>query len=318
VTAATTALAGAFAHPALLYRGEDEYLTATVPFVRAGLAAGEPVAVAVPGPHLALLRAHLGDDTARVTLVDMGREGRNPGRIIPAVLHAFADAHHGAPARIVSEPLWAGRTAAEYPACVRHEALINLAFAGRRATILCPYDVGRLPPAWLADAAATHPVLVDGTGRRDSDGYAPERILRSSNEPLTAPPTARVYRFDRSSSSQVRRAASAAAERAGVPARRVHDVAVVFSELASNSVVHGGGEGVLRLWHDDTHFVGEVSDAGRLTDPLAGRLPIAADDEGGRGLLLVNLLADLVRVHLDPAGTTTRVHFAHAGPGTAR
>ncbi len=315
MTAATTALAGAFAHPAVFYRGDDEYLAAILPFVRAGLAAGEPVAVAVPGPRLPLLRAHLGDDAARVRLIDMGRAGRNPGRIIPGVLHAFADEHRDAPPRIISEPLWAGRTAAEYPACVQHEALINLAFAGRHATILCPYDVGALSPAWLADAAATHPVLVDGDGRRDSHGYAPERIMRSSNVPLQAPPTARVHRFDRSTAQQVRRAAAAAAESAGVPARRVHDVAVVFSELASNSIVHGGGSGVLRLWHDDTHFVGEVSDGGRPTDPLAGRVPIPADDERGRGLLLVNLLADLVRVHLDPAGTTTRVHFTR---GAAR
>ncbi|OXM61064.1 MEDS domain-containing protein, partial [Amycolatopsis vastitatis] len=51
-----------FVHPALFYRGADEYLAGTVPFIRSGLAAGEPVAVAVPGPNLALLRAELGAD----------------------------------------------------------------------------------------------------------------------------------------------------------------------------------------------------------------------------------------------------------------
>jgi histidine kinase-like protein len=76
--------------------------------------------------------------------------------------------------------------------------------------------------------------------------------------------------------------------------------------------VHGGGTGVLRLWHDAIHLVGEVSDGGRLMDPLAGRVPAAPDAEGGRGLLLVNLLADLVRVHADAAGTTVRVHFVRS------
>ena len=37
-----------FVHPALFYSGTAEYLAGCVPFVRAGLTAGEPVAIAVP------------------------------------------------------------------------------------------------------------------------------------------------------------------------------------------------------------------------------------------------------------------------------
>ena len=51
----------AFAHPALFYQGPWEYLAETVPFIREGLAADEPVAVAVPRPRLELLREALGD-----------------------------------------------------------------------------------------------------------------------------------------------------------------------------------------------------------------------------------------------------------------
>src|SRR4051812_38040295 len=82
-----------FRHPALFYAGEQEYLDGTLPFVRDGLAAGEPVAVAVPGPNLELLRAALGPDAAAVHMLDMRTVGRNPGRIIAGVLAAFADAH---------------------------------------------------------------------------------------------------------------------------------------------------------------------------------------------------------------------------------
>ncbi|TQM13272.1 MEDS domain-containing protein, partial [Pseudonocardia kunmingensis] len=39
-----------FRHPALFYAGMDEYLAGTMSFIADGLAAGEPVAVAVPGP----------------------------------------------------------------------------------------------------------------------------------------------------------------------------------------------------------------------------------------------------------------------------
>src|SRR5689334_20753841 len=75
-----------FAHPALFYRDAAEFIAGTVPFIREGLAAGEPVAVAVPRSGLELIRAELGYDAARTTLIDMAQAGRNPGRIIPSVL----------------------------------------------------------------------------------------------------------------------------------------------------------------------------------------------------------------------------------------
>ncbi|MFD1044397.1 hypothetical protein ACFQ1S_01705, partial [Kibdelosporangium lantanae] len=50
-------------------------------------------------------------------------------------------------------------------------------------------------------------------------------------------------------------------------------------------------------------------DRGHLTNPLAGRVPASVTQFGGRGLLLVNHLADLVRIHTTPAGTAVRVYF---------
>lgn len=81
---ANAALSGeAFAHPALFYQGPWEYLSETVPFVRAGLAADEPVAVAVPGPRLALLREALGDLAAGVRMIDMGWRAATPAGSSP-------------------------------------------------------------------------------------------------------------------------------------------------------------------------------------------------------------------------------------------
>lgn len=152
-----------FAHPALLYRDEQEYLAGTVPFIHQRLDAGEPVAV--PEANLALIRTALGERPAQVRLLDMAQAGRNPGRIIPRVLRAFADAHSEGRVRIIGEPIWVGRTEAEYPACVQHEALINLAFKGREVTILCPYDASRLNETAQADALATHPTII-ASGRQ--------------------------------------------------------------------------------------------------------------------------------------------------------
>lgn len=304
------ATASAFLHPALFYCGDEEYLAATVPFVLEGLHAGEAVAVAVPGPKLALLRTTLGRDADRVRFHDMTEVGLNPGRIIPGVLRAFADVHQTGRVRIIGEPIWPGRSAMEYPACVQHEALINMAFADRPVTILCPYDVGGLDDVVLADAELTHPVLIDATGARDSAGYAPADIVAAYNQPLPEPAAAAILSFDHASFPQVRRFAVEHARRAGLPVRRIDDMALAVSELATNSIVHGGGAGTLRIWTADDQLICEIADGGTLIDPLVGRRPVAPGSLGGRGMLLVNLVADLVRVYTADAGTVIRVHVA--------
>ncbi|MER6420649.1 sensor histidine kinase [Streptomyces sp. NPDC001137] len=302
-----------FVHPALLYRDEHEYLAGTVPFVRDALAAGEAVAVAVPGERLRLIRDALGDDARAVRFLDMREAGRNPGRIIPAVLRAFADAQPpGTRVSIIGEPIWAGRTPAEYPACVQHEALINAAFRGRSATILCPYDIRRLDPQVVADAFATHPTLLRAGSRRheDSGAFAPADVVARYNEPLPPALPLLSFRFDADSLSEARHLAVDEAVRLGLPSARVQDLALATAELATNSVVHGGGSGELGVWAEDGYVVCEVRDKGHMTDPLAGRRPVPRDQHGGRGLLMVNLVADLVRVHTGPDGTTVRCWFA--------
>ncbi|WP_329273154.1 sensor histidine kinase [Streptomyces sp. NBC_01451] len=299
-----------FAHPALFYRGEEEYLDGTVPFIREGLTAGHPVAVAVPGPNLALLRDTLGEDAASVRFLDMTDAGRNPGRIIPRVLRAFADAHPQTHVRIIGEPIWAGRSGVEYPACVQHEALINPAFEGRDVTILCPYDAERLDEEVLTDAYATHPVVVSGGSRRPSPSYAPGQAFARCNQPLTAAPaTAEPQRFGIDELPVVRRFAVAFGAQLGLSGVRLDDLALAVAELTTNSVVHGGGSGILRIWSEDSRVVCEVRDSGQLNDPLAGRRPAPRDQRGGRGLLLVHAVADLVRVHTDPDGTTIRFYL---------
>lgn len=303
---------GTFVHPALFYRDDEEYLEGTVPFVREGLAAGEPVAVAVPGDRLRMVRDALGDDADTVRLLDMREAGRNPGRIIPGVLRAFADGRPaGKRVRIIGEPIWAGRSTAEYPACVQHEALINAAFRDRAVTILCPYDAVRLPAHVLADARATHPTVIPAGARpvRDSEAYAPDAVVARYNEPLPPAAGAMTFPFAAESLTPARHVAAEEGRRLGLTGVTLDDLAIATAELTTNSVVHGGGSGVLRIWAEDGHVLCEVRDGGRMTDPLAGRRPASRDQRGGRGLLMVNLIADLVRVHTGDEGTTIRCWF---------
>ena len=80
-----------------------------------------------------------------------------------------------------------------------------------------------------------------------------------------------------------------------------------MTELATNSLQHGGGRGVLRIWPTAAGLAGEVEDQGRLADPLAGRLPPPDSSPRGRGLVIVNHLCDLVRVHTGPDANRIRI-----------
>ncbi|GAB3227478.1 sensor histidine kinase [Glycomyces halotolerans] len=308
-----------FQHPAMFYSGADSYLAGTIPYIDAGLSAGEPVAVAVPAPNLASVRDALGACADHVLLIDMAEAGANPGRIIPGVLHAFADAHFDHRVRIITESIWPARTEAEYPACAQHEALINLAFTGRDATILCPFDTAGLDRHMTADARATHPVLIDHTGRHHSDQYDPGRVFTDHNRQLPRPPRSAIERaVDPATLNNARWFLTSYGRNAGLSVDQLIDLEIAVTELLTNSIKHGGGSGTLRVWADDRHLICDVSDAGHLTDPLAGRRPADGDERHGRGLLLVNHIVDLVRMHTSSWGTTVRIHLRLPTPHRRR
>ncbi len=122
-------------------------------------------------------------------------------------------------------------------------------------------------------------------------------------------PQVPAFAFDAERLGAARRFAADRARAAGLSQDRVDDFVLAIGELAANSIRHGGGRGTLRVWVEEGMLTGEVHDAGRLTDPLAGRRPVAATALGGRGLLVVHHVADLVRSTTGDDGTATRVHL---------
>ncbi|WP_213452571.1 sensor histidine kinase [Rhizomonospora bruguierae] len=300
-----------FVHEALLYRDAEDYLAGTVPFISDALAAAEPVLVAVPGENLTLLREALGAAAGGITFMDMAEVGRNPGRILPWVMHAFMDERQHQRVRVVGEPVYVGRTDAEYRACVQHEAMVNVAFADRQALMLCPYDAFRLPAAALADAASTHPLVRRGADRASSRAYAdPDQVVAAFNVPLAEGPAAEeLITFDAARLGEVRRAVVRLAREAGLVGERVTDLQLAVNEVATNAVVHTSGPGTLRIWREPRELVCEIRDHGRLADRRAGRTPVDVYDGSGRGLLIVHELCDLVEIHTGEAGTTIRLHM---------
>ena len=302
-----------FEHLGLLYHDTGEYLAGTTAFVREALAVGNPVLVAVPGANLDLIRDALGDDGTAVAFEDMAVAGRNPGRIIPGMLLDFADRHPGRRVAVIGEPIWPGRSLAEYPVCATHEALINTAFVGRDAAILCPYDVRGLDATRVADAHRTHPVLVERAERRMSTAYTdPVQTAAAFNLPLPRPPASAVwlsYR-DKFALAEIRRFVVERARAAGLSRDRVDDLAISVNELATNTAEHTGDGGRVSIWTERDVVICQVEDTGHITNPMAGRLPVPPTDIGGRGLLMVNQICDLVRVHTEPGRTTIRLHIS--------
>lgn len=298
-----------FMHSALFYRGDREYLAGVVPFILDGVRNGEPVLVAAPAGHLALLRDGLGDACDEVTMADMGDVGRNPARAMGA-MSAFAEKHRGRRVRMVGEPVWPGRSADEYPGCVENEALANTLFADYDVTALCPYDAGGLDEDVLADARSTHPLLWrDGTVDRNAD-YAPDEALARYNRPLPSDTMAVTYTVrELADLSPARSFAARYAQWLGLSPEGIAILQLIATELATNSLQHAGGVCRLAFWQYNGHIVCEASDAGRLDDPLAGRRPPTADALTGRGLFLVNTVADLVRTHATATGTTIQAYL---------
>ena len=307
----TKADLGAFVHPALFYSTQQEYLDCLVPFITEGLAAGYPMLVAVPGPNLTALRDALGQAATGVTLADMTKAGRNPGRILGGVLSNFADKHQGQPVRMIGEPIWPTRSAVEYPACVQHEALINNAFTGRNVTVLCPYDEAHLDPDVIADARVTHPELWRvGSPKQDSNAFGPEGVWARYNQPLHRSPTAVPYTVRQLADvSGARDFAASFGQWFGLSQDGTANLRLITNELATAGLANAGGKCRLAFWHQDGHLVVEARDSGYLDDPLDGRRPYERDTTRGRGLFVVNAVSDLVRIHTAPGETTIHAYL---------
>ena len=302
-----------YRHEALFYSGVDDFVGRVAPFVRDGVRAGEPVLVVVSAEKIARLREALGArDAERVCFADMDEVGANPARIIPA-WQAFL-AEHAPPSgavRGVGEPIGPCRGPAELAECHRHEALLNIAFTEADGFwLLCPYDVEALPEEVVREAARTHPFVVDGAGSRDSRAYlGPDVIAEPFADPLPRPGGAfDALSFDAEGIGEVRRFVGEAAARAGVPYERRRDLVLAASEVATNSVRHGGGAGVLRAWSEHDAFICEFRDRGGVADPLAGRVEPLPGRPAGRGLWLANQLCDLVQVRALADGGVVRLH----------
>lgn len=300
---------GALVHAALLYRRPQQMRVAVEEFVRDGVYEHEPCLVALPDEHLEPLEETLRALGGEVRLDDIRRLGRNPARLLPMLLD-WLDEQRG-PARVVTEALWPGRSPAETAECLRHEALLNIALADRDASVLCPYDAEHLSSEALDGVELTHPHLIDDAGPRPSMTYGdPVEVAQGAGWPPSQPiPPVSEFFFDGDLEGLRRSLAGDPLISELDPVRR-EDLVFAFNEAASNAIRHADGRAIARVWREGGEVVGEIVTNSTIEDPLVGRRTPGPEDDGGRGLWLINQVCDLVEVRSDAAGASVRMHVA--------
>ena len=314
MSAATThrACREGYRHEAFFYAGHGQFMDGTLPFIREAVAADEPILVVLDGAKINALRHELGGDGGQVLFADMAEVGANPARIIPA-WEDFVEQHVAPGRRLwgIGEPIWATRSPAELAECQRHEALLNVVFSSSAFSLLCPYDTDALDQAVIDEARRNHPFVREDDIPMPSMHFPGSEFFATPfDDPLSDPPHgAPVVAFQVTTLREVRGLVAAQAARAGLPSERIEDLLLAVNEVATNSLVHGGGRGTVGVWQEADAVICEVRDKGRIEDPLIGRRRPLAESLGGRGLWLANQLCELVQVRTFPAGNVVRLHM---------
>jgi transcriptional regulator with XRE-family HTH domain len=164
-------------HSAFIYRTDDQFQTTIGSFLAEGVERSEAILVVTTAPNIELLREHLGKEARSVAFVDSSDFLTSP----VVALEAFADfseasLERGAAwVRIVGEPRWAERSAAEVRLWTRFESLVNLVFAGSPMTVVCPYDERLAAAAIVSDAHRTHPHVLGEGGISESPSFTEPR-----------------------------------------------------------------------------------------------------------------------------------------------
>jgi serine/threonine-protein kinase RsbW len=119
--------------------------------------------------------------------------------------------------------------------------------------------------------------------------------------------------FDRSSVTRVRHLVTVSAQEAGLSGIVLEDFVLAVHEAVTNAVRYGTPPRGIAMWREPTALVCEVTDKGPgIPDEVLSREePATRFDFGGRGLWLMNRLAELV-VRTGPEGTTIRLCAALA------
>ncbi|MEU8006188.1 sensor histidine kinase [Catellatospora sp. NPDC049111] len=302
-------------HDTAFYDSDEQFLDVVLPFLRDGVAAGEPTVSIFSEHRQRLLRDALGRDSG-VVLID-------------------GDGHYSRPAvairrhrKMMSEYVSAGatqiRVAGDVPHpgvgiawewWARYEAAANEVYDDFPMFALCPYDTRVTPPLVVDHVRRTHTHVVTPDGGREPSGvFQPPReflaeAVTPGHEPLEALPPALDLRDP--SPTRSRAAVAALQQIAALPADDLNGLLISTSEAVTNALLHGRGPVRLRAWAAPAKIVVTVTDTGPgPADPSVGLMP--GTGPGGLGLWLAHQMCDYVSMWRTPEGFNIRLTVGSA------
>ncbi|WP_144124122.1 sensor histidine kinase [Catellatospora sichuanensis] len=297
-------------HETAFYGSDDEFLAVVLPFLRDGVAAGEPT-VSLFGEHnQRLVRSALGPNSG-VTLIDGGRHYLRPAVAIKRHREMLAGYVAGGAAQIrIAGDVPHPGVGVPWEWWARYEAAVNEVYDDFPMYGLCPYDTRTAPPEVLDHARRTHTHVVTADGRRErSIAYQdPREFLATSVAPWADPIEAGTPAVELVDVMPMRARDAVAALQviAGLPEDDLDGLLVSTSEAVTNGLLHGRAPVRLRVWAVPGRMVVTVTDQGTgPSDPVAGLMPGAGP--GGLGLWLAHQLCGYVSLQRGPGGFTIRL-----------
>jgi anti-sigma regulatory factor (Ser/Thr protein kinase) len=303
-------------HGTAVVAGESELLGVALPFLDAGLHVGDLVVLNCPTDTVSLLTSELGERASAVEseprLSLLGSRAPDALATAGRFLERARTSGSGR-LRILSEIDFGGDPA-NWREGQRFESVFNRLIRDGPLDVACIYDRRRLPGPVVDSAAATHPILVDASGRwtpnpafQDPGTYVPSLPLPrepvEDGEPTFAVDDARTL-------AGLRHQLGAAIASLVPNGDQQEDLHLAASEIAANAFRHGVRPVSARVWGDGDHVVCVISDRGTgYSDPFSGFLPAHGLDlsHGGMGLWLARKLWDHVDVLPGPAGLSVRL-----------
>jgi anti-sigma regulatory factor (Ser/Thr protein kinase) len=297
-------------HSLFVYGSDDELATRMLPFLTAGLDAGERVAIVAKAPHRALFEDAFGDGGQDVAFFDPLEHYTRP--------EAALAGYDAELRRIAANGVRGIRMFAEMPFDFRdealprsrwmaYEAIFNRAFAHHPLWLACSYDAQTTPEPIVDELLRTHPEIFDDGRPCPSEHYAdPADVVRDlTPEPVSLPDLPELEPAE--DLPRLRRMLASAMADGDVADGAARDLLVAAGEIVANARRHGGGLRRIRAGRVNGRFVCELADNGPgHDDPLAGFSP-PRDNASQAGLWVARQLSEDLELITEPDGLTVRL-----------
>ncbi len=302
-------------HEVGFYRSDAEFAALIVPFVKEGVAAGQPVILGYDDRKASLLRSWLYDPDGVTFIADTSLYA-TPARAIASYWQIFArlTAAGATQIRIAGDVPHEGN-GGRFAGWDRYESAINTVWNQFPIWSRCLYDATTAAPHVLDIATRTHPRIVLPSGQyqasRQYQNLADFQPLPPDPDPLEDSVPAIV--MSDPSPAQVRHVLTSIGD-GRVSDTALQELMVGVEEAVGNAQRHGRPPVTARIWTGSGRILLHVHDTGPgPANPLAGLVPMWASPgqrEGGLWLIhMLDLDAALIR---SQDGFTVRLAAGHA------